>query len=131
KGHITVSEDSLTSMVFDNLKYLPTEIFWRILKRALYYDKLPSTSGELNEMIFWEKWDVKDNTNNINKLYVEPDIFIRFETFDIILEAKRYNEKQQSNIQLREQIEGYYYNYGLENKQLFYIQMAGLLDKSD
>lgn len=41
KGNFRIEEDSLTSVIFDSLKYLPSEIFWRILKRSLIYDTLP------------------------------------------------------------------------------------------
>lgn len=131
KGRLSISEDSLTAMVFDHLKYLPAEMFWRILKRALYHDKLPSYCGELNELLFWEKWNVIGSDKNNNKRYVEPDIFIQYENFDIIVEAKRYNQKQQNHNQLAEQIYGYYFNHGSAGKQLFYIQVGGLYNKED
>lgn len=131
KGKIAISEDSLTSMVFDQLKYLPSELFWNILKRAVYYDKLPRYSGELLEIFFWQKWNVRDSALNQNVRFVEPDVFLRYEEFDLVVEAKRHDEKQQSDMQHKEQMSAYFYNYFEDNKQLYYLQMGGLRDKSD
>ncbi|PTN10021.1 hypothetical protein C8N47_1021 [Mangrovibacterium marinum] len=78
KGHLKICEDSLTASVFDLLKYLPTEIFWKILKKSLYHDKLPGISGELIGIRFWEKWS-SDGTSNLR--YVEPDVFVEFSGF--------------------------------------------------
>lgn len=128
KGNFTICEDSLSSSVFDMLKYLPTEMFWRILKQSLYYDKLPRFCGELVKMSFWEKWSAV-NTNNTN--FVEPDIFIEFEDFDIIIEAKRYNESQQSAVQHKNQIQAYKNEYGNNEKKLYYIQLGGLHNLND
>lgn len=118
-------------MVFDHLKYLPSEIFWRIIKRAVYQDKLPAFSGDLVDILLWEKWDVKESKENNNTNYVEPDVFLRYLEFDIIVEAKRYNQNQQSSDQMREQIHGYYYNFVDENKELYYVQLGGLFNKGD
>jgi hypothetical protein len=123
KGRLKICEDSLTSSVFDLLKYLPTEIFWKILKKSLYYDKLPSISGDLIAIKFWEKWN-SEGTGNSN--YVEPDIFLEFNEFDIIIEAKRYNENQQNIYQRKSQIQSYSNEFGRNNKKLYYIQLGGL-----
>lgn len=123
KGHLKICEDSLTSSVFDLLKYLPTEIFWTILKKSLYYDKLPSSSGDLTAIKFWEKWN-PEGTSNSN--YVEPDIFLEFNDFDIIIEAKRYNENQQNIYQRKSQIQSYSNEFGSANKKLYYVELGGL-----
>ena len=96
KKTLDICEDSLTSTVFDLLKYLPTEVFYSILRESLYHKKLPIICGEIEKIHFWEKWISKNTTNS---LYVEPDVFIRFSNFDIIIEAKRYNNNQQSEKQ--------------------------------
>lgn len=124
KGSLRICEDSLTSTVFDLLKYLPTEIFWSILKKSLYHQDLPRISGEIKEFIYWPKWNADDTDN---ERYVEPDLFIRFEEFDLIIEAKRHNENQQRENQISDQIQAYYNEYEDEEKDLYYIQVGGLL----
>ena len=140
KGKMSYCEDSLTATVFDGLKYLPVELFWKILKNSLYsdYERLPHASGEIESFSFWGKWSVKDfrtkkesNKDKItNKNFVEPDLFIRFHDFDIIIEAKRYDTKQQKEEQQRNEILAYFNEYG-EEKQLYFIQCGGLQNKDD
>ncbi|KAA6434850.1 hypothetical protein FOE74_09820 [Rufibacter glacialis] len=128
KGRLAICEDSLTASIFDLLKYLPAELFWNILKKSLYQDKLPDHSGEILELLFWERWSPK-HTNNIR--FVEPDIFIRYRAFDIIIEAKRYDEFQQNDNQLITQIASYYNEFGEEGKNVYYIQLGGLHHKDN
>lgn len=128
KGNFKVCEDSLTSTVFDLLKYLPIEIFWNILKKSLYHQKLPLHSGEILEFSYWSKWNA-DKTYNMK--YIEPDLFIRFEVFDVIIEAKRNNENQQSTKQILNEIKSYYNEFGEEKKELYFIQLGGLYDLKD
>ncbi len=125
KGSFRVCEDSLTSTVFDLLKYLPNEIFWSILTKSLYHQKLPKISGEILEFTFWAKWNANKTDNS---RYIEPDLFIRFQEFDLIIEAKRYNENQQKGGQISNEIQSYFNEYGEENKDLYFIQLGGLLD---
>lgn len=128
KGSLNTCEDSLTAVVFDTLKYLPTEMFWSILKRSMYYDKLPTASGDLSSISFWDKWKADDTTNSN---FVEPDVFLRFNAFDVIIEAKRYDEKQQSRTQMENEIQAYYNEFSEDGKSLYFIQLGGLHDKDD
>lgn len=128
KGKLTSCEDSLTAVVFDTLKYLPTEMFWSILKRSLYFDKLPIASGNLLSISFWDKWESKDTTNSN---FVEPDIFLRFNEFDVIIEAKRFDEKQQSVTQMKNEIQAYYNEFQEDEKALYFIQLGGLHHRND
>lgn len=128
RNELNPCEDSLTSVVFDALKYLPVTTFWDILKGALYYDKLPSYSGEIDSITFWDKWN-SEGTNNSN--FVEPDVFIRFENIDVIIEAKRYNKKQQSEAQVYNEIQSYFNEYKEEKKELYFIKLGGLNSKLD
>ena len=127
RTNLQICEDSLTSSVFDGLKYLPTEIFYSILKKALYHDKLPNISGELVNIFFWDKWNAKD-TSNSN--FVEPDLLLQFEDFDVIIEAKRYDDFQQSKNQMKNEIQAYY-NVFDGNKTLYFVQLGGLYSKED
>lgn len=128
KGNFRVCEDSLTSTVFDLLKYLPTEIFWNILKKSLYHQKLPYNSGEFYEFSYWTKWNADETYNS---RYIEPDLFIRFQEFDLIIEAKRYNENQQSSMQILNEIQSYFNEFDENNKDLYFIQLGGLYDFID
>lgn len=128
KGKLKICEDSLTSHVFDLLKYLPVELFWSILKKSLYQDKLPDLSGEIEEILFWEKWNAENTTN---KNFNEPDVFIRFKNFDVIVEAKRYDNFQQNENQHKAQMQSYINEFESDNKQMYYIQLGGLHDKEN
>lgn len=123
KGHFRRCEDSLTSTVFDLLKYLPFELFWTILKKSLYHQKLPEVSGEILELTYWAKWNADDTQN---ERYIEPDVFIRFYNFDLIIEAKRHNEKQQKHYQILNEIRSYFNEFDVDNKDLYFIQLGGL-----
>lgn len=124
KGSINPCEDTLTSTVFDLLKYLPVEVLWRILKNSLLDDKLPKYSGELLEIEFWPRWDATDTKN---QRFVEPDVFLRFEDLDIIIEAKRYDEKQQWGTQLNNEAQAYL-NFCEDEgeKDAFIIMLGGI-----
>jgi len=123
KGKTKFCEDSLTASVFGTLQYLPVDIFLHILKKSLLHDQLPSYIGGLNKVIFWENWSAEgtDNTSHI-----QPDVLMRFEACDVLLEAKRHDENQQSAVQMHDQITAYFTTYGEENKPLYFIQVGGL-----
>ena len=127
RSAFTICEDSLTSSVFDGLKYLPTDLFYSILKSSLYHDKLPKFSGEIVDMIFWDKWDAKDTSNS---RFVEPDLLLNFEDFDVIIEAKRFDEFQQSRNQMDNEIKSYYNAFD-GDKDLYFVQLGGLHSKED
>ncbi|WP_026837369.1 hypothetical protein [Gillisia sp. JM1] len=128
KGKLKSCEDSLTAVIFDTLKYLPSDIFWNILKDSLYHDKLPYCSGELISISFWDKWN-SNGTTNIR--YIEPDVFLRFKEFDIIIEAKRNDKFQQLTHQMEKEITSYFNEYGPDDKNLYFIQLGGLHSKED
>lgn len=125
KGKLYVCEDTLTASLFDLLKYLPTDLFWYILKKALHQDHLPSYCGEILELHYWAKWNAKDTSN---KNYVEPDVFMRFKDFDLIIEAKRYDANQQKPYQLEDEVKAYLNEYQEEEKTVHLLQVGGLID---
>jgi hypothetical protein len=127
-GSLTSCEDSLTASVFDLLKYFPTDLFWHILKQALHQDHLPSYCGEILEIQYWAKWQAKGNYITGNSNFVEPDLFIRFNDFDLIIEAKRYDENQQYTAQLEDEIKSYLNEYESEQKTVYLLQVGGLID---
>ncbi|AZJ36618.1 hypothetical protein [Tenacibaculum singaporense] len=123
KDKLSICEDSLTASVFDVLKYFPTHYFWTILKDSLLLDTLPKFSGEIQEIVFWPKWSAE---NTYNSKFVEPDVFIRFSEFDLIVEAKRYDANQQYNGQLENEVIGYFNEYEEDAKDLYLLQVGGL-----
>jgi len=132
KCNPTLKEDTLTSSVFDLLKYLPADLFWSILKQSLYQDILPKHSGEIQSYQFWARWSTVNITEVSNAHFIEPDLFIQFSDFDIILEAKRYDENQQSTEQRTKQILTYFEEFSgeLTGRKLYFIEVGGLHDKT-
>lgn len=117
------NEDSLTSFVFEKLSYLPSELFEYIMKDSVN-DILPDINFRtLNDIVFWPHWS-SEKTNNKN--FVEPDILIRFERFDILIEAKRYDENQQYSAQWKKEIIAYHNEYKSDNKELVFIALGGI-----
>ena len=101
-------EDSLTSSVFERLVLLSDDNLWWVLRNAC--DKqtaatLPDNVGKLEKFEFWPSWDPAPQLER-NNLRVEPDVFLRFEELDIIVEAKRHDfTKSQQESQREEQWE--------------------------
>ncbi len=128
KNEFITCEDSLTSSVFDLIKYLPSDVILRILKNSLLHDKIPADAGELLTISFWDKWS---SENTANSRYVEPDVFMRFTGFDVILEAKRYDYFQQYSTQIDNEIQAYYNEFSSDGKELYFVQLGGIYSKSD
>lgn len=118
------NEDSLTSSIFERLMYLPQELIHHIMETALL-DTIPGLNfHQLERIDYWPSWNAKDNTTNSSR--VEPDVFIRTATQDIIIEAKRYDERQQNERQWENQIQAYYNEYRDDEKSLIFIALGGL-----
>ena len=109
---VTGKEDELTSSVFSLLKYLPGDVLHTILKTSLP-DCLPD-GYILHRFKFWPHWDPK-GTGNLNR--VEPDLFLEFENKEeskplhVIVEAKRWDKKQQNSRQWERNAQAYYNEY--------------------
>jgi hypothetical protein len=130
KIKIDVCEDSLTSCIFDFLFLLPSSLFWKILRKAIIVtpennkETIPKEKiGQLEHYEFWPHWDPL-GTENVN--YVEPDVFIRFSEYDVIIEAKRYEIGQQDPLQWKKEITGYRNEYGKDKKRSYLIALGGL-----
>ncbi len=117
------NEDALTSSIFERLSYLPKELMYHIVQKALY-DVIPGLElYKIDSIEYWPNWSLPQNDKNRR---VEPDIFIRTSTQDIIIEAKRYDDKQQSHAQWEREIQGYINEYDKDNKELVFIALGGL-----
>ena len=109
-------EDSLTSSVFERLALLSDENLWWVLrnacdKQALAAKPLPEDVGKLEKVEFWPSWK-PDPQLERNNLRVEPDVFLRFERYDIIVEAKRSDfEQSQNKAQLENELGAWYQEF--------------------
>lgn len=126
KINAEIKEDSLTSSVIGTLLFFPVELIWTILSNACYDNSLPSNSGEILNYEFWPHWN---SVNTNNKIYVEPDVFIEFENFNIIIEAKRWDKNQQLKKQWLAQYQSYKNEYELDDKEpkkVYYFALGGI-----
>ncbi|MBP7984418.1 MAG: hypothetical protein KAZ28_02120 [Bacteroidaceae bacterium] len=127
KTSIELKEDTKTSMILGSLLHLPTTIFWQILRRACKDEQiLPRICGKINSIEFWPEWSIQGEYNNkiTNSNRVEPDVFISFEDFDLIIEVKLYDGNGQYEEQWCNEINSYHNEYG-ENKKLYFIALGG------
>lgn len=123
RGIYKTNEDLFTSSIFERLMYLPSELMQHILETALF-DVIPGLDlHKIEDIFYWPNWDPEYTSN---KNYVEPDVFIRTLSFDIIIEAKREDDKQQYLGQWIKEIQAYYNEYGEEEKSLIFIALGGL-----
>lgn len=120
------NEDFKTYITLGVLQYLPSQLFWNILRDSVIDNQnLPSLSGEIKKIDFWPKWDKLQNIKAVpNKKYIEPDVFIRFEKFDCIVEVKKTDASGQHADQWESQTQAYKNKYP-EGKTLVYIALGG------
>lgn len=102
------SEDSLTAAVFSHLLHLPAGVFWQVLRGACHNGNLPLDAGEILRIESWPKWDA-EGTDNI--FYVEPDLYLRFTHFDLMIEAKRWDGGMQNPAQWCREVTAYANEY--------------------
>lgn len=104
--HKDTHEDSKTSSVFENLMLLPDDVLCSVLQGACYdkEDQLPDL-GELIDYQFWPEWRMVDAAGARHR--VEPDLFLRFQNMDIIVESKLYEHVGQRGDQWAREIAAY------------------------
>ena len=120
--HKDTYEDPKTSAVFENLLLLPDNVFWYLLRQSCFSnDSMPINCGRLLSFNFWPHWD-RTGTDNAN--YVEPDLFIRFDLFDVIIEAKYGDVGGQNPRQWQQEISAYHNEYG-DDKPYLFIAVGG------
>ena len=119
------SEDSLTSSVFGLLQYLPAQTMWDLLRQSCgNSSSLPKESGELQNIYFWPDWSAvgKDIPN---KYKVQPDIFCKFDEFDLIIEAKKDDQSGQNEQQWINEINAYMNEYNNRENKLIFFAIGG------
>jgi hypothetical protein len=121
-------EDSLTASVISHLLHLPFEVYWRILRNACHTGGLPENPGEPDVVEFWPHWDSRHTTN---ERFVEPDIFLRFKDFDLIIEAKRWDRGQQDRSQWERELAAYATEYGRDGKDVCLLALGGIHRQND
>jgi hypothetical protein len=121
-----VNEDKQTASVFSTLLHLPDEEFWNILRDSCYENtkKKKKKAGHIKKYVFWPPWE-PGPTDKIHTNNVIPDLFIRFENIDLIIEAKKKDEYQQYQEQLESEYLAYKKKYGA-NKEAAIIAVGGL-----
>ena len=130
-------EDPMTSAIFENLILLQDDVLWHILRTACFEsDYLPKNAGSLLYHEFWPHWDPTE-TGNSN--FVEPDLFLAFEEFNVIIEAKYGDGDGQNECQWKREIQAYFNecaSFGsncigegekifVDNKKVFLIAIGG------
>lgn len=121
-------EDSLTAAVLTHLLQLPAEIFWKILYNACPTNCLPKNPGEPVSIDFWPNWNPDKTKNNT---YVEPDVFVRFTDWDLIIEAKRWDRPMQDPNQWKNEVIAYANEYGSEKVHVSMIALGGIWSTDD
>lgn len=121
------NEDPRTSVVFENLMLLPDSVFWGILKEsAANKGILPENAGLLSENFhFWPKWEPTTPYNTGNTNYVEPDVFFRFENFDVIVEAKYSDSNGQYREEWEREFKAYLNEYENDRKKVVLLAVGG------
>lgn len=121
-------EDSLTASVFGHLLHLPFELFWKMLRKACYSAALPENPGEPISIETWPIWSARNTTN---ASYVEPDALLRFSSFDLIVEAKRWDHGMQCSHQWQRELVSYTNQYGEERKPVRMLAIGGIRGTQD
>lgn len=120
-------EDQKTSSVFETMLMLPDELFWSLLRCACFNnDNLPIFAGQIVDYEFWPHWDPTGTTNST---LVEPDIFIRFQSLDLIIEAKYSDSKGQYSEQWENEVIAYKNEYG-NDKPVYFMAVGGNAEKA-
>lgn len=82
-------EDHLSAAVFARLSYLPTDVFWLVLLNGISPVPEPIRNRpRLKQIEFWPRYAAT------NDRHCEPDALLQFERFDILVEAKRRDNKE-------------------------------------
>jgi hypothetical protein len=115
-------EDKQTALIFSTLLHLPDDECWNIIRDSCYDNELPENPGKIEFYEFWPHWPPDKN----HQRYVEPDLFIRYENFDLIIEAKRYDDNQQYHEQWKSEYISYRKKYGKDKKNVALIAVGGI-----
>ena len=113
KIDIETKEDTLTASFFGLLFYYPKDLVRRFFEKILEEHDL----GDIIYYEFWPHWSA-EKTDNEN--YVEPDLFIRFENLDLIIEVKNPGISI-TEAQIKKELKAYENEYNSDNKKLLAV----------
>lgn len=124
ENYIEQNEDLKTSSSIGLLQYLPDDVFWLILRDSCVgFDIDDKDIGKILSFNFWPHTDCAFNKN-----YVEPDVWIETEKYDVIIEAKKGDDCGQSEYQWQNEIESIKNEQrknGTDIKPIILIALAG------
>lgn len=125
KAQINKNEDVKTSSILGLMTLLPAELFWKLLRGSISESySLPRSSGDILNTQFWPHWSINGKDLDVtNNNFVEPDVFIKFEQFDVIIEAKLDGNPQYEN-QWNNEVCAYKYNIS-KDKPLIFVALGG------
>lgn len=117
------SEDTLTSSVVGLMRYLPPDLFHKILKESCGINSsFPNDIGYVDYIGFWEHWDA---TETSNARIVEPDVIISTDKYQIIVEAKKGDGSGQYHQQWRNEIKAFLNTHKLGDRNLILLALGG------
>lgn len=120
------NEDFKTYSIIGALRFLPSNLFWELLRAScVTSESLPLRAGELESIEMWPHWNSGNNTTNSN--FVEPDVFVRFSDFDLIIEAKKTDFGGQYSEQWNNETIAYRNEYG-SGKRIILLALGGNTD---
>lgn len=91
-------EDFLTASVVGRMTYLPGDILWKIIRSSALHCHLGKYAGCLENVEFWPNWPLPERMRKTG-IRREPDVFLEFEEYDVIVEAKRDDSLAQNENQ--------------------------------
>ncbi len=122
-------EDSLTAAVVGHLLHLPSEDFWQILREACPSPNFPENPGEPIRVHAWPSWNVSGFIEGHDR--VIPDVMIEFEPFDLIIEAKRWDQEMQNPEQWKNELIGYAVEHGAKKRKVIMLALGGIHSPQD
>lgn len=94
-------EDLLTAAIFSRWSYLSLNAKHSLLKE--WVKDLELSNANYKDIEFWPKYDLVMEGRN----FVEPDVLIRYEEFDVLIEVKPPQNGGQTFGQWERELEGY------------------------
>ncbi|WP_432471802.1 hypothetical protein [Amphritea sp. HPY] len=111
-------EDLLSAAIFSRLSYLREPTSNQLLIQ-LFPDFYPGF-GRIVELEFWPRWRLEGRE-------VEPDVLMRFEHCELLVEVKRPGGITQNSRQWQQELDAFFENISTE-KPLLFLALGGLGD---
>lgn len=122
-NYIQQYEDFKTSSSIGLLQYLPDELIWKILINCCVgLDKKEEDFGKIQEIYFWPH---TDPAKTEHKNYVEPDVWIKAEKCDVVIEAKLGDVSGQKKSQWKDEIQSIKNEQKGNKKEIILIALGG------